>query len=66
MAANPKIQLVVVGPVEDHDGKKAHERLHAVQVKFGADRIFFSDQYFSGGDKALLMAAADFILMPSR
>lgn len=66
MAANPKIQLVVVGPVGDQHGQKAQERLEAVRKRFGANRVYCSDKYFAGADKDLLIAATDFSIVPSR
>ena len=67
MAENPSIQLVHVGPLGDATGAAAQARLADLAARHPG-RMYCPREglYVAGEDKALVMAAADFCLVPSR
>ncbi|KAL6749927.1 hypothetical protein V8C86DRAFT_915844 [Haematococcus lacustris] len=66
LKACPQAQLVVVGPVGDITGAEAQAQLMEVAHDFPGRLYAPPGRYFSGEEKELLLAAADWCLVPSR
>jgi alpha-1,3-glucan synthase len=65
LALNTDVQLVVVGPVGDLVGARAYQKLRTLAKTFPG-RVYAGERVISGAEKCVVLAAADFCLMPSR
>lgn len=66
MRSHPRLQLVVVGPIGDAVGAAAAIKLAQLSCCYAGRMHCPLDRCVAGDEKRQLLAAADFVLCPSR